>query len=152
MIFLWPAEGQFSYNKSSTGKEHWQHQLWFIAGSIKVALGIVNWEIGRYGGHSRKSLRGLVCPIPYCQFSMPKATFIESAICGKRTANCYIVTRLTVIPSKRFYMLANERARITGWQSRLLLYKGRDCCIFLTTVVALTRKWVNAAKSVSKAS
>ena len=30
-------------------------------------------------------------------------------------------------------MLANEWARITGWQSRLLLYKGRrGCCIFLT--------------------
>ena len=64
---------------------------------------------------------------------MPKATFFESAICGKRTVNCYSATRLTVAPNKRFYMLANKRARITGWQLRLLLYKGRrGCCIFLT--------------------
>ena len=45
--------------------------MWFIAGSIKVALGIVNWEIGRHGGHSGKSLRGLVCPIP--QLPIPNA-------------------------------------------------------------------------------
>ena len=51
---------------------------------------------------------------PNFQFPMPKATFLESDICGKRTANCYIATHLIVIPNKRFYMLANERARITG--------------------------------------
>ena len=51
---------------------------------------------------------------PNFQFPLPKATFLESAICGKRTGNCYISTHLIVIPNKRFYMLANERARITG--------------------------------------
>ena len=44
-----------------------------------------HWELDsrKLGCHSEKSWRCSVCPncqIPNCQFSMPKATFIESAI------------------------------------------------------------------------